>query len=290
MKIAYNDALKQIRQDQADLKSPFSERLFDHKWSYLDQSEPQIARVEKTADSSQVEVKEQTQSVTEKVKILDELHKFGKEAFEKSKSDRIHLGSGAVIDKKVAKNPLWETELLSLDEVYEFYQKHSVQLSEVKKQEQSQLDILFITDENFQATLDSSVEEKKIAAFYEPNVATLFQNMVRAMKVDSSRYTVSTLSEDIEGIEKILISEVLHKRPKYIVTLGGYISSKVLQTKERLQSLRGKFYKIDMKNSEDSDALSFELLPLFSPSYLHEAPNSKRLAWEDMQLLMQKLS
>lgn len=286
MNTAYNDALRHLRRNSEYLKKPFSERLFEHDWSYLDQQHAPIAIEEKIAVEEQ-----ENNSVTEKVKILDELHKFGKEKFEQSKSDRIHLGNGAVIEKKVHTNPLWEVSKLSTDEINNFYQSNASSLfNERQSRLNDHLDVVFITDEKFQTTPSNNIGDKFIAAFYEESVGVLFERMVNAMKLDPSRFTLLTWSDEVENSQDILFNDILNLRPKYIVTLGGYISSKFLQTKERLQSLRGKFYEVDIKLAESSHSSTFHLLPLFSPSYLHEAPNSKRLAWEDMQLLMQKFS
>lgn len=293
MNTKYINALKQLRGREADLKSPFSERLFGHDWSYgVPVSQEQVIEA-KVADSPAVEVKVEEKaekSVTEKVKMLDELHKFGKEKFEQTKSDKIHLGNGAVIQKKQAKNPRWDFASSAINEYMDFYQTHSNDLYNDKSQVESEnIDVLFIVDEEFLNHNIASVTDKKISVFFEEDVAILFQKMIKAMQLDGARYSISTCSDLVEKSDEYLFAEIYHRRPKYLVSLGGFVSSKLLKTKERLQALRGKFYKIEIENKDTQEVIEYELLPLFSPNYLNEAPNSKRLAWEDMQKLMSKL-
>lgn len=302
MESAYNNALRHLRRPQANLKTPFSERLFAHDWSYATFESQEDELGEKIADSSRVTLQDtaqvipektdtQSKTVTEKVKILDELHKFGKEKFEQSKSDKIHLGGGAIMQKKTTLTPLWELSSNQADQYLEVLKELSPILYNEKTEiENTKLDILFIVDDEFIHKEQNDVEDKKINVFFEPEVALLFQRMIKAMHLKRENYSLSSFSEEYDSMESALLSEIYQREPRYIVPLGGYVSSKLLKTKERLQSLRGKFYPIELKLAGEEKTKSFEVLPLFSPNYLNEAPNSKRLAWGDMQKLMQKLS
>jgi hypothetical protein len=283
----YSNALKKLRDSTSEFKKSFANRLFDHSWSYFFESEIENSSPVKIADSPNETTIEEPKTVTEKVKVLDELHRFGEEQFLKTKTDSIKLEGGGELIKK-SSNAVWEPEILDLEELKQFAFNQSSTLAREKfENEDNQLDILFLCDEDIIKNPNlETVDHPKLAVFYEAEVASLFQRMINAMKLDSKKYSISQVIDD-ESLDRVL-NEIYLRNPKYVVSLGGAISSQILKTRDRLQSLRGRFHPF--KITRNDEYKSFELLPLFSPSYLNEAPNSKRLAWEDMQKLMEKLA
>jgi len=293
MENQYNNALKKIRANSSSLEKPYSERLFDHDWQYFDEQDAVDAipaKVAETASEANTEVTpEPSKTVTEKVKVLDELHRFGHEQFEKSNSDKVALKGGGELLKKVSSVPTWEIQALSNDEMKtKFFEQHSVLGSSKFESEDQQLDVLFVNDEDIKSSINQELDHQKLSVFYDDEVATLFQRMIFAMKLDKNKYSISSLLLDTDGAQDLVLNEIYQRDPKYIVSLGGYVTSHLLKTKERLAQLRGSFHKVAIEMGGEQK--SFELLPLFSPNYLNEAPNSKRLAWEDMQKLMEKLA
>lgn len=293
MEIQYNNALRKIRANSSSLEKPYSQRLFDHDWQYFDEQDSSGAIPAKVAEKSFAKTPEDTpapaETVTEKVKVLDELHRFGHEQFEKTNSDKVTLKGGAEIHKKVSTVPTWEIQALSNEEMKsKFFEQHSVLGSSKFESEDHQLDVLFVNDEDIMSSINQEIDHQKLSVFYDDEVAILFQRMIFAMKLEKKKYSISSLLLDTDEAQELVLNEIYQRNPKYIVTLGGYVTSHLLKTKERLAQLRGRFHKVAIEMGAEQK--SFELLPLFSPNYLNEAPNSKRLAWEDMQKLMEKLA
>ena len=68
-------------------------------------------------------------------------------------------------------------------------------------------------------------------------------------------------------------------KPKVICALGSVAAQVLLETKDGITKLRGKFY--DYRGSK--------LLPTYHPAYLLRNPNKKKETWEDMQIIMKYL-
>jgi DNA polymerase len=79
--------------------------------------------------------------------------------------------------------------------------------------------------------------------------------------------------------QPFLLKQLQAIGPKFICTLGGPATQTLLQTKESISRLRGKF----------SDFHGIPLLPTFHPAYLLRNPSEKKAVWEDMKLLMQRM-
>jgi hypothetical protein len=288
MNDAYSNALKNLRDSSSDLQKSFANRLFTHSWEYFTESFAENTSAEKIADPDEKPVESKAKTVTEKVKVLDELHKFGEEQFLKTNKDTIKLDGGAEMVKKSSK-ALWEPKPIDAEALKEKIFSMSAILGKAKYEiENKELDVLFLCDEELiQAPNVDMLDHNKLGAFYETEVAVLFQKMINAMNLNEKNYSITQIKDGEDSLN-LALNEIYLRKPKYVVSLGGVISSRVLKTRDRLQSLRGKFhqFKINLNGSEQT----YELLPLFSPSYLNEAPNSKRLAWEDMQKLMEKLA
>jgi len=67
--------------------------------------------------------------------------------------------------------------------------------------------------------------------------------------------------------------------PSFICALGGPAAQTLLQTKEAISRLRGKFY----------DYHGIPLLPTFHPAFLLRNPSEKKTVWEDMKLLLRHM-
>jgi DNA polymerase len=86
-------------------------------------------------------------------------------------------------------------------------------------------------------------------------------------------------SDEILACQPFLLKQLQAIGPKFICTLGGPATQTLLQTKEPISRLRGKF----------SDFHGISLLPTFHPAYLLRNPSEKKTVWEDMKLLMQRM-
>ena len=75
------------------------------------------------------------------------------------------------------------------------------------------------------------------------------------------------------------------KRPRIIVTLGGTAAQLLLQRKEGVMRLRGRWFVY-----EDPEIGSIPLLPLFHPAYLLRQPQAKALFWRDLLALGDRMA
>lgn len=72
-----------------------------------------------------------------------------------------------------------------------------------------------------------------------------------------------------------LLREIAIIQPEVIVVLGNTAMKNLLDTKEGITKLRGKF----------QDYRGIKVMPTFHPAYLLRDPSKKREAWEDMKLV-----
>ncbi len=72
-----------------------------------------------------------------------------------------------------------------------------------------------------------------------------------------------------------LLREIAVVRPKAIVVLGATAARNLLETKEPIGKIRGKFHEYQ----------GTKVMPTFHPAYLLRDPNKKREVWEDMKLV-----
>ncbi|MBV9958507.1 MAG: uracil-DNA glycosylase [Acidobacteria bacterium] len=70
-----------------------------------------------------------------------------------------------------------------------------------------------------------------------------------------------------------LLREIAIVRPKVIVVLGNTAMKNLLETKEGITKVRGKF----------QDYRGIKVMPTFHPAYLLRDPSKKRETWEDMK-------
>jgi DNA polymerase len=86
--------------------------------------------------------------------------------------------------------------------------------------------------------------------------------------------------DEIETCSPFLFRQLDLIRPKIIVALGKFAAQTLLQTDERISSLRGRFFTYR----------GAKLMPTFHPAYLLRNPASKREAWEDLQTVARELN
>jgi uracil-DNA glycosylase family 4 len=117
--------------------------------------------------------------------------------------------------------------------------------------------------------------------------------MISAMKLPKNKYLLSSLyidggeGEDSDQKHRVF-EEIALFKPKVIITLGGRVSMNMLETTKRLQSIHGQFFDLNL-SLNSGEKLKTKIIPMFSPSFINEAPNTKRIAWEDMQKVMKEL-
>ena len=86
--------------------------------------------------------------------------------------------------------------------------------------------------------------------------------------------------DEIEACSPFLQAQIASIRPKVIVALGKFAAQTLLQTETPISRLRGQFHLRD----------GLAVMPTFHPSYLLRNPAAKREVWEDMKMVMKKLT
>ena len=81
--------------------------------------------------------------------------------------------------------------------------------------------------------------------------------------------------DEIKACEPFLIKQLDAIKPKIICALGTFAAQTLLETGEKISSLRGKF--IPYRNSR--------LIATFHPAFLLRNPQRKRDVWEDMKMI-----
>jgi uracil-DNA glycosylase len=77
-----------------------------------------------------------------------------------------------------------------------------------------------------------------------------------------------------------LLREIFAVNPRIIISLGNTPTRSLLNTKESISKLRGKFADLD----------GIKVMPTFNPAYLLRDPTKKREAWDDMKIVRQFLA
>jgi DNA polymerase len=81
--------------------------------------------------------------------------------------------------------------------------------------------------------------------------------------------------EESETCKPFLIREISVVRPKVIVVLGNTAMKNLLETKQGITKMRGKFATYH----------GVKVMPTFHPAYLLRDPRKKREVWEDMKMV-----
>jgi DNA polymerase len=85
---------------------------------------------------------------------------------------------------------------------------------------------------------------------------------------------------EISSCEPFLKQQLALIQPELIVTLGRFAAQELLKTTEPIGKLRGHWHEYE----------GIPLMPTFHPAYLLRNSSGKRLVWEDMKQVMQRLS
>ncbi len=119
----------------------------------------------------------------------------------------------------------------------------------------------------------------------------LLTKMIQAMKLTREDVYIANclkcrppenrnpLPTEIVSCSPILMQQIEIIKPKVICTLGKFASQTLLQTQEPISRLRGRFH----------DWKGIRVMPTFHPAYLLRSPDEKKIAWQDLKLVMNEL-
>jgi len=77
----------------------------------------------------------------------------------------------------------------------------------------------------------------------------------------------------------VLLAQIRLVRPRVIVSLGRISAQTLLSSGTAIGRLRGRWHRFE----------GVDLMPTFHPAYLLRSPEKKKEAWQDLQLVMEKL-
>jgi DNA polymerase len=86
-------------------------------------------------------------------------------------------------------------------------------------------------------------------------------------------------TEEAEACRPFLLREIAAVQPEVIVVLGNTAIKNLLEAKEGVTKLRGKFH----------DYKGIKVMPTYHPAYLLRDPSKKRETWEDLKLVREYL-
>jgi uracil-DNA glycosylase family 4 len=86
--------------------------------------------------------------------------------------------------------------------------------------------------------------------------------------------------DEVEACLPFLKKQIQAIQPQVIVLLGRPAAHALLDTKEPLTKLRGRWHRYD----------DIRVMPTFHPSYLMRFPQERRKTWNDMQQVMEYLA
>ena len=86
--------------------------------------------------------------------------------------------------------------------------------------------------------------------------------------------------QEARTCRQFLMREIAIARPEIIVVMGNTACQNLLDTKEGITKLRGKF----------QDYYGVKVMPTFHPAYLLRDPSKKRETWEDMKIVRDELA
>ena len=87
-------------------------------------------------------------------------------------------------------------------------------------------------------------------------------------------------ADEIEACLPFLKRQIAAIRPDFICALGTVAAQTLLETREPISRLRGRFHAFDDR---------IRLMPTFHPAYLLRNPGKKREVWADIQQLMREM-
>ena len=94
-------------------------------------------------------------------------------------------------------------------------------------------------------------------------------------------------AQEIACCRKYIEQQIAIVCPKYVVALGGVAAKALISDASSLGALRGKFHTLHLDSVELPKPV--QIIATFHPAALLRNPNWKKDAWQDLQMVMDKL-
>ena len=95
-------------------------------------------------------------------------------------------------------------------------------------------------------------------------------------------------TDEIAACSPYLLQQLQIIQPEVIVALGAPAAQTLLDTRDGIGRLRGRFHDFYPSGLPMSGE-PVPLMPTYHPAYLLRSPGEKRKAWEDLKLVMERL-
>ena len=134
-------------------------------------------------------------------------------------------------------------------------------------------------------------DEDRLGRPFVGAAGQLLDKMIRAMGLGRDRVFIANilkcrppgnrdpLENEVAACLPYLRAQIALIRPEVICSLGRHASHALLERKDSLGKLRGRFFEYR----------GTPLMPTFHPSYLLRTPADKNAAWQDLQQIMHLL-
>ena len=138
-------------------------------------------------------------------------------------------------------------------------------------------------------------EEIKIGKTFQGEAGALLEKMLKAINLSKDKiyscYSINfrppedrkPTSQEIKRYSSFLKEHISIIDPKIIILFGSTAMEAVTASNERISYERGKWKEIILTNK------TYPLMITFSPSYLIRFPENKKLSWEDLKKIRQKI-
>ena len=90
---------------------------------------------------------------------------------------------------------------------------------------------------------------------------------------------------EIETFKPFLLKHIELVNPKIIIAVGGSAAKALLEINDGILRNRGKWKKLEI-----SDKIKIDIIATLHPAYLLRSPSQKKLAWEDLKQIREKLN
>ena len=139
------------------------------------------------------------------------------------------------------------------------------------------------------------MEDQKSNKTFTGPAGTLLQKMLLAINIKKENiYTTYVVnfrppndrkpnSSEIKRYSIFLKKHIQIINPKLLILMGSTAMEALIGSNNKISSERGKWKEIIIKNK------TYDIMVTFNPSYLLRLPENKKLSWEDLKKIKQKI-
>ena len=139
------------------------------------------------------------------------------------------------------------------------------------------------------------MEDQESNKTFTGPAGTLLQKMLLAINIKKENiYTTYVInfrppndrkpnSNEIKRYSIFLKKHIQIINPKLLILMGSTAMEALIGSNNKISSERGKWKEIIIKNK------TYDIMVTFNPSYLLRLPENKKLSWEDLKKIKQKI-